>query len=214
MSEWCVNAYYVNSDAITKSIGSKSEDLLKMVLKDKGGVIAEFKENGFADADFETGMSLEDVIKSLIDNEVKEGYSYKFALSLWAIIAELSKTRPENPLIDYPFFAHYEVDEVLEKHNIFPNLLAVFKSLKGHQLVYELPINMADIGYMPRFVFIKKEQLNTLIDECRQMNSDIESQKKWVSDLEETQDIVQICNWLIEAHTKDLSICLVLDGDT
>lgn len=214
MSEWCVNAYYVNSDAITKSIGSKSEDLLKNVLKDKGGVIAEFKANGFADADFETGMSLENVIKSLIGNEVKEGYSYKYALSLWAIIAELSKTRPENPLIDYPFFALYEIDEVLEENNIFPNLLTVLKSLKGHQLIYELPINMAHIGNMPRFMFIEKEQLEVLMDECIQMNDDIENQKKWVSDLEETQDVVQICNWLIEAHAKALSICLVLDGDT
>lgn len=215
MSEWCVNAYFITSKTIIKSIGSKNEELLNNVLKkDITGVISEFKENGFADADFETGMSLEDAIESLINNDVKDGFHTKYALSLWTIIAELSKERPKEPLIDYPFFAHYEIDEVLEKHNIFPNLLTVFNSLKGHQLIYELPINMVHIGYMPRFVFIKKEQLEALINECLQMKGDIESQEKWVSDLEETQDIAQICNWLIEAHAKALSICLVLDGDT
>lgn len=213
MSEWCVNAYYLDGESITKSIGSKSEDFFKNVLKDKGGVIAEFKENGFADADFETGMSIEGAIESLINNDIKKGFSYKYALSLWAVITKLSKTRPENPLIDYPFFVHYEMDEVLEKHNIFPNLLTVFKSLKGHQLMFELPINMKFIGYMPRFVFIRKEQLNALISECLQMKENIESQKEWVKDLTETQDVEQICNWIIEAHKKEQSLCLVLDGD-
>ena len=213
MSEWCVNSYFVEKEEIEKSFGSKNQRLIEQVLEDRDEIISDFNENGFADEDFEKGISIEVAIEDLINGNIKNVFPFKNSIATWAIVATISKSRPINSTIGYPFLRLSDFTEIIKEGGKFPNLLDVLESLDGQNSKYDLPINMKEWGDMPRISYIESVS-DDLVLEINEMKKDFEDEADWLFDFDEDpEDIEQILDWLLEAKNKSKSICLIMDGD-
>ena len=206
MSEYRVDAYFLEKKAIQEAVGSKSQELKERILLDKSEIISE-SSGRFS------GKDVKVAINELVDGNIEQGFPFHYSFATWALIDEISETRPENPFIGYPFIDLYNVVELLEEKGIYPKLKSVFESLNGMNSAFDLPIDIGEWGDIPCITYLESVD-STLAEEASQMKDDINNDANWTLDLEEDlEDIEQILDWLLQAHNLNKSICLVMEGD-
>jgi hypothetical protein len=208
MSEYSVEAYFISKETIKNSFGSKDKNLLDRVLKDKSRIIKTFQDR------FDEKTLAEAVADSI--NGKREGdHQFHYAFAAWAIVAAAAEGRPKKPSIGAPFISLYDFCDVLEEQDTFPKLLKVFQTLNGDDAKYGLPLKPSINAQIPGFAYLESKDLRAMLKEITQLKNDIEEETEdsWTLDIEETDDLIQILDWLIEAEEKQQSICLVMEGD-
>lgn len=205
MSEYSVNAYFLDKKAIQKAVGSKDVELINKVLEDNSKIVKDFKGR-FADKKFTTA------IKELINGEMEEDFPFHYSFAAWALVAVIADARPAKAFIGYPFVSLYDWIETLE-NTPYDKLRSVFEGLNGMNSDFQLPISLSDWAEIPCIVFLEEVE-ETLLAEATQMKQDMAEDAEWLLDFDDDiEDIEQILDWIIEAYQRKRSICLVMEGD-
>ncbi len=205
MSEYSVEAYFLDKKSIQEAVGSKDAALEKRVLEDKAKIIKNFKGR-FSDKKLTTA------IKELIDGEIEEGFPFHYSFAVWALVAVVAESRPSKPSIGYPFVSLYDLAEVLEDAP-YPKLRSIFEGLNGMNTDLQLPLAIGDWGEMPCIAFVEEVE-EALQAEAIQMQKDLANNADWLLDFDDDiEDIERILDWILEAYKYKKSLCLVLEGD-
>jgi len=206
MSEYHVNAYFLEKDKTQKIVGSKNEKLIAEVLKDESGIIDSVKGRA-------SGKEMTTAVKELINGNIEEKFPYHYAYATWAAIAVITEERPNDPMIGYPFIDLYDFVEMLENHSVYPKLKAVFASLNGDNSEHNFPIDIGEWASMPCITYVETID-DEMVAEAKQMKKDIEDFADWSCDWElDYDDVEQLLGWIEEAHEQKKSLCMVMDGD-
>lgn len=172
-------------------------------MADPNGILAEYSPRF-------SGLTLSEATADLINGTEKDKLPFHYSFALWIITDALSKERPSKPNIPYPFIDLYDLNEALEDHTSYTQLLSVFEPL-NNQGKNKFPYQLKAWGDVPGFSYISKFDAKKLSSEVTSLKSDIESGGKggnsWIDDIEEPDDILQILSWLNEAEEKTKIFC-------
>lgn len=205
MSEYRLDAYFLNKKKLKKMIGSKDENLKERIIK--SNFLSDFFEK-----------KKKRVLK--IANKLINGEKYKKSpqgttFAIWLLIDTVAISRPKNAIIPYPFVDLYDFIEILKKKKKkkYPILIKIFEAINGMNSDFELPIQIDEQAIIPTITFIEQIDEKTA-HEIKKMKEDFENEAKWTFDFDdEPDDILQVLDWFLEAYEKNKSICLMMDGD-
>lgn len=204
MSEYQVDAYFVDDDLVQNTFASKDERLLKKVVSDPNGLITEFSQRF-------SGKELSEAIRELIYGEEKDGYPFHYSFALWIIVDAVAERRPKKPHIPYPFMDLYDFNEMLEAMASYPQLLELFKSL-NNEVENTFPYQLRQWGDLPGFAYVSRSRLLAMKEEIKALKTEIKKRREWTNNIEEPDDVVRILSWLELALKKKQNLLLVMEG--
>lgn len=206
MSEYGVDAYFLELKLLKGKIGSNDQDLLGRVLADESKIIASFSGRF-------SGKTLVEAVTDLLTGDVDSSKPFHYGFALWATIATLACTRPHEPSIGYPFIDLYDLCEALEEHGEFPEFLQLFQALNGSSEGHCLPTFGWESSQIPCFAYLDAEHYEGLDEEIEGFREAIQEDAEWLSEVEELEDVERILDWVSEGVDKQQSSCLVLEGN-
>jgi hypothetical protein len=206
MSEYRVDAYFLEKKAIQEAVGSKNQNLKEQILLDKSEIISQFSGRF-------SGKELKVAVGELVDGNIEKGFPFHYSFSTWALVDTISESRPDNPLIGYPFIDLYDFVEILVNEKLYPKLKDIFESLNGMNSKFDLPIDIGEWGDVPCISFLETID-KSIAEEAGQMKDDINNEEDWTFEFDDDlEDIEQILDWLLQAHNLNKSTCLIMEGD-
>lgn len=205
MSEYEVEAYFVETPAIAGAFGSRDAALLKRILRDDDGLMARL-------APRLSRKSLPDAVGDLIDGREDPGHAAHYTFAVWVMVARLSTGRPDEPRIPPPFVSLYDTTAALDQDGRYPGVLRVLRAL-NNEIDNTFPHQLRPWGDMPGVAYVDRADLPALADEVAGMRSDLQHGADWTDAIDVPEDLERLLGWLDQARERNTSLCLVMDGD-
>ena len=205
MSEYTVEAYYVEPATVAGAFGSRDQAVLRKVLADPEGLLAALSPRF-------SGKPLADAVGDLVAGEEQPGFPFHYSFATWAIVSAHNDGRPDEPRVGPPFVDLYALVEALDASGRYPKLAQVFRSL-NNQAGNAFPHQLRQWAELPGFAYLGRDALAGAAEEGRRMRADLESEADWTAGLDAPEDIERVLDWIEQAERRGASLCLVMDGD-
>ncbi len=205
MSEYRLQAYFIDHEQLAAAAGSNSAELAARVRADEDGLADSFAGNHDGIPPLAAAEQL------LAGKDGSEQNPFAYSYGAWMLTAAVSEEAPQPDVIGYPFTDLYAVTETF-RGTPYGRLTHFLEALNGER-ENELPLRLASWAELPGTGYVPAGEISKLAGEARRCRRDFTNDEDWTLELDEPEDIVQILEWIEAAHERKTGLAVFMDGD-